>query len=341
MMKYIIKTNTYDIYHRYEMTTAKTVLAMCIFACGAVSSTVFAQSYPAKPVRFIVPFAAGGPNDSAVRPLSQKLQELLGQPFIVDYRAGANGIIGSEYVAKSPPDGYTLLIISSSFTINTAMYAKLPFDPIRDFAAVSSIATGDILFVINPVVPARTVKEFVALARATPGKLAYASSGVGGSLHLGAELLSFTSGIKMVHVPYKGAILALTDVIGGHVDGMFVAGPAAIPQVKAGKVRALAVASRRRAPLLPDLPTFAEAGFPGVEVDSRYGILAPAAMPSVSITRLNTAIVKALGTPDVRERYVTMGMEAASSSPQEYTDHLRDEMVKLRKVVAAAKLPLQ
>jgi tripartite-type tricarboxylate transporter receptor subunit TctC len=314
---------------------------LMLTAGAAIVAPAAAQSYPAKPVRFIVPFAAGGPNDSAVRPLSQKLQELLGQPFIVDYRAGANGIIGSEYVAKSAPDGYTLLVISSSFTINTAMYAKLPFDPVRDFAAVSSIATGDIIFVVNIVVPARTVKEFVSLARASPGKLSYGSSGVGGSLHLGGELLSFTSGIKMVHVPYKGAILALTDVIGGHVDAMFVAGPAAIPQVRAGKVRALAVASRRRAPALPDVPTFAEAGFAGVEVDSRYGILAPATTPRDTVVRLNAAIVKALATTEVRERYVTMGMEAAGSAPQEYADHLRNEMVKLRKVVAAAKLPLQ
>jgi tripartite-type tricarboxylate transporter receptor subunit TctC len=330
--------------------TRQAALAVLMLTVGAAvvapaaaqsPSTGSGQAYPVKPVRFIVPFAAGGPNDSAVRPLSQKLQELLGQPFIVDYRAGANGIIGSEYVAKSAPDGYTLLVISSSFTINTAMYAKLPFDPVRDFAAVSSIATGDIIFVVNTVVPARTVKEFVALARASPGKLSYGSSGVGGSLHLGGELLSFTSGIKMVHVPYKGAILALTDVIGGHVDAMFVAGPAAIPQVRAGKVRALAVASRRRAPALPDVPTFAEAGFAGVEVDSRYGILAPATTPRDIVARLNAAIVKALATTEVSERYVTMGMESVSSTPQEYADHLRNEMVKLRKVVAAAKLPLQ
>ena len=318
--------------------------------CGAVvnglalaqtASTGSGQGYPAKPVRIIVPYTAGGPNDSAVRPLSQKLQELLGQPFVVDYRAGANGIIGTEYVAKSPPDGYTLLIISSSFTINTATYAKLPFDAMRDFAAVSSIGTSDIILVVNLVVPARTVKEFVALARARPGKLVYGSSGVGGSLHLAAELLSFTTGIRMVHVPYKGAILALTDVIGGHIDAMYVAAPAAIPQVKAGKVRALAVASRRRAPALPEVPTIAEAGFPGVEVDSRYGILAPAATPYDVVARLNAAMVKALGVTEVRERYTAMGMQAISSTPQEYADYLRNEMVKLRKVVAAAKLPLQ
>jgi len=330
------------MYFKQLVTTVKGAPAFFILACGLVGvGPAVAQSYPSKPVRIIVPFAPGGPNDSAVRPLSQKLQELLGQPFVVDYRAGANGIIGTEYVAKSPPDGYTLLVISSSFTINTATYAKLPFDPIRDFAVVSSIGTSDIILVVNQVVPARTVKEFVALARAAPGKLTFGSSGVGGSLHLAAELLSFTAGIKMVHVPYKGAILALTDVIGGHVDAMFVAAPAAIPQVQAGKVRALAVISRRRAPALPEVPTSAEAGFPGIEVDSRYGILAPAAMPRESLTRLNAAMVKALGAPEVRERYLTMGMDTLSSTPQEYADHLRNEMVKLRKVVAAAKIPLQ
>jgi tripartite-type tricarboxylate transporter receptor subunit TctC len=299
------------------------------------------QEYPAKPVRIIVPFAAGGPNDLAVRPLAPKLQELLGQPFIIDYRAGANGVIGSDYVAKSPPDGYTLLIISSSFSINPALSAKLPFDPLRDFAAVGSIGTSDIMLVVNPTVPARTVKEFVVLATARPDKLTYGSSGTGGSLHLGAELLSLTTGIRMVHVPYKGAILALTDVMGGHVDSMFIAAPAALSQVKAGKVRALAVASRRRAPSLPDLPTFAEAGYPGVQLDSRYGILAPAAMPRETIVRLNAAIARALGSAEVRERYAALGLEAAGSTPQEYADYLRDDIAKWRKVVAAAKLQVQ
>lgn len=300
-----------------------------------------AQGYPAKPVRIIVPFTAGGPNDSVLRPLSQKLHELLGQPFVLDYRPGGNAIIGTDYVAKSPPDGYTLLIISSTFTINTATYAKLPFDAIRDFAAVSSIATGDIILVANRVVPARTIAEFTALARASPGKLTYGSAGVGGSLHLAAELLSSAAGIQMVHVPYKGAVLAITEVIGGQIDAMFIASSAAIPQVRAGKVRALGVASRKRTPALPEVPTFAEAGFPGVEVDSRFGIVAPAATPREVITRLNAAMVKALGAADVRERYIAMGMETVTTTPQEYADHLRSEMVKLRKVVAAAKLPLQ
>ena len=307
----------------------------------AVAGQAAAQGYPAKPVRIIVPFTAGGPNDSVLRPLSQKLHELLGQPFVVDYRPGGNAIIGTDYVAKSSPDGYTLLIISSTFTINTATYAKLPFDAIRDFAPISSIATGDIILVANRVVPARTIAEFTALARASPGKLTYGSAGIGGSLHLAAELLSSAAGIQMVHVPYKGAVLAITEVIGGQIDAMFIASSAAIPQVRAGKVRALGVASRKRTPALPEVPTFAEAGFPGVEVDSRFGIVAPAATPREVITRLNAAMVKALGAADVRERYIAMGMETVTTTPQEYADHLRTEMVKLRKVVATAKLPLQ
>ena len=300
-----------------------------------------AQTYPAKPVRIIVPFTPGGPNDAAARPVAQQLQVLLGQPFVVDYRAGADGIIGTDLVAKSPADGYTLLIISSSFAINTATQAKLPYDALRDFTPVGPIAVSDILFVVNRVVPAHTVREFVALARARPGQLVYASSGVGGSLHLGAELLSTSAGIRMVHVPYKGALPALTDVMGGHLDTMFIAAATGMPQVKAGKVRALAVASRRRAPSLPDVPTFAEAGFPAVEVDSGYGVLAPGATPPEVVLRLNAAMVKALAAADVRERYAAMGMEAVSSTPQAYGERLRGEMAKWRKVVASAKLPLQ
>jgi tripartite-type tricarboxylate transporter receptor subunit TctC len=317
-------------------------MAMPLAAAALCATGVAgAQEFPAKPVRLIVPFAAGGPNDLAIRPLTGKLQEYLGQPFVIDYRAGANGVIGTDYVAKSPPDGYTLLVISASYTINVAMSASLPFDPLKDLTAVSSIATSDIILVVNPAVPARTVKEFVALARARPGKMTYGSSGTGGSLHMGAVLLSLVTGIDMVHVPYKGAILSLTDVMGGHVDSMFIAASAAIPQIQGGKVRALAVTSRRRAPSLPDVPTFAEAGFPTVEVDSRYGVLAPAATPREVIAKLNAAIVKALASPEVRERYPAQGLEPAPSTPQEYQNYIRDDIAKWRKVVAAAKLQAQ
>lgn len=318
-----------------------TRFAILVFVCSVVAATqASAQGYPVKPVRVVVPFTPGGPNDSVLRPLTQKLHETFGQPFVVDYRPGGNAIIGTDHVAKATPDGYTLLIISSTFTINTATYAKLPYDAVRDFAAISSIATGDIILVTNLLVPARTVADYVALARASPGKLTYGSSGVGGSLHLAAELLSYTAGIRMMHVPYKGAVLAITEVMGGQIDSMFIASSAAIPQVKAGKVRALGIASRKRSPALPDVPTFIEAGYPGVEVDSRFGLLAPAATPRDIITRLHAAMVKSLAAADVRERYVAMGMETVTTTPQEYADHLRNEMAKLRKVVAAAKLPL-
>ena len=311
------------------------------YALLAFPTHLPAQEYPAKAVRIIVPFAPGGPNDLAVRPVAQKLYELLGQPFVIDYRAGANGIIGCDLVAKAPPDGYALVVISSSFTINASTYAKLPFDPQRDFTPVSSIATSDIIFIVNPTVPVKSIKEFVALAKSQPGKLNYSSSGTGGSLHLGAELLKQMAGINMVHVPYKGASLALTDVIGGHVDSMFISAPGAIGQIKAGKVRVLAVASARRARSLPDTPTFAEAGYPEVQVDTRYGLLAPAATPAAIIARLEAAIARALGTPEVREQYTALSLDPAAMGAQEYAAFLRDEILRWRKVVAAAKLQPQ
>jgi tripartite-type tricarboxylate transporter receptor subunit TctC len=300
-----------------------------------------AQEFPTKAVRIIVPFAPGGPNDLAARPVAQKLYEILGQPFVIDYRAGANGIIGCDLVAKSAPDGYALAVISSSFSINASTYAKLPFDPVRDFAPVSSLATSDIIFVINPTVPVKSVKEFVTLAKANPGKLNFSSSGTGGSLHLGAELLKMAAGIDMVHVPYKGASLALTDVIGGHVDSMFISAPGAVPQIKAGKVRVLASAGARRSRVLPDTPTFAEAGLPDVLVDTRYGILAPAATPAATVAKIQVAIAKALATPEVRENYASLGLDPAPMTAQEYTTFLREEILRWRKVVAAAKLQPQ
>ena len=315
-------------------------LLVAMAACMA-STAAHAQEYPAKPVRVIVPFPPGGPNDLVVRPLTSRLQEYLSQPFIVDNRAGANGIIGSELVAKAPPDGHSLLVISSSFTINPSTYAKLPFDPLKDFAPVSGLATSDIILVVNPTVPARSVKEFVALAKSRPGKLNFASSGNGGSLHLAAELFKMTAGINMMHVPYKGAALALSDVMGGHVDSMFIAAPAALPQLKSGKIRVLAVASGRRPPSLQDIPTFIESGFPEVKVDSRYGVLTAAAVPAAVIGRLHGAIAKAVGLPETRERYVAMGLDPSPLSPQDYATYLREDVARWRRVVAAAKLPLQ
>lgn len=322
---------------RYRRSAAVTTTLLWMSTSGGA----LAQDYPTKPVRIILGFAAGGPNDLATRGIGQKLQESLGHPFVVEPRPGANGLIAAELVAKAPADGYTLLTISSSFTINPSAYAKLPFDTLKDFAAVSPIAIGDILFVVNPVVPARTVKEFVALARTKPGKLNFASSGAGGTLQLGGELLKQLTGIDIVHIPYKGAVPALTDVIAGHVDSMFVAAPPAIPLIKAGKVRVLGVASAKRSPALPDAPTFDEAGYRNFEVDARYGIVAPANTPGPVINKLNEAIAKAAASSDIKEKFAAFGLSPLHSSPAEYTTYLRADVAKWRKVVQAAKLPLQ
>jgi tripartite-type tricarboxylate transporter receptor subunit TctC len=314
----------------------------CVLAAVAIAATpAQAQDYPAKAVRIVVSFAPGGPNDLAVRPVAQKLFEFLGQPFVIDYRAGANGIIGCDQVAKAAPDGYTMVVISSSFSINSSTYAKLPFDPLRDFTPVGSLATSDIIFVVNPTVPTKNIKEFVALAQANPGKLTHGSSGTGGSLHLGAELFKQTARIDMVHVPYKGASLALTDVIGGHVDSMFISAPGAIAQIKGGKVRVLAIASAKRARALPDAPTFGEAGFPDVQVDTRYGLLAPAALAAAPLAKLEPAIARALATPEVREQFASLSLDPAPMAPQDYAAFLRDEIQRWRKVVTMAKLKPQ
>src|SRR5688572_13766766 len=212
----------------------------------------------------MVGFAPGGPADLVVRPYAQKLHELFGQPVVIDYRAGANGVIAAEFVGKSPPDGYTLLATTSGFSMNAVTFAKLPFDTLKDFAPVSLTAGSDIAFMVNPIVPARSVKEFIVIAKARQARnspMTYASSGTGGTLHLGAELLKLAAGVELLHVPYKGASLAMADVIGGHVDVMFISVPPAIPQVKAGKLRALGTASPKRARGLPDVPTFNELGY--------------------------------------------------------------------------------
>ena len=297
-----------------------------------------AQDYPVKPVRIVIGFPPGGPNELTARPVAQKLQELTGQPFVLDHRPGANSIIATELVAKSPPDGYALLFVSTAFTINPSSYAKLPYDSVRDFAPVAPLAGGDIVLVVNPVVPARSVKELIALARAQPGKLNFASSGTGGSLHLSGELFRQVAGVDMVHVPYKGAAPALTEVIGGHVDSMFVAAPPAIPHIRSGKVRALGVASAQRAPALPDVPTMAEGGLRGFEIASGYGIVVAARTPAALVARLNEAIGKAVSSPEVKERFAAIGLRPETASVAQFTERLHADITRWRQVVSAAKL---
>lgn len=303
-----------------------------------------AQEYPAKPVRILVGFAPGGPADLVIRPVAQKLHEFYGQPMVIDYRAGANGVIATEVVAKSPPDGYTLLATTSGLSMNPVTYAKLPFDTLKDLAMVSLTASSDIAFMVNPIVPAKTVKEFVAIAKSRQSRnapMTYASSGNGGTLHLGAEMLKLAAGIDMLHVPYKGASLAMADVIGGHVDVMFISVPPAIPQVKAGKLRALGTASPKRARGLPDVPTFNELGFTDFEVDSKYGLVAPGSTPRDIVNKLSAGVAKAAASADLKERYAVLGLEPLSSTPEQYTEQVRNAMVRWRKVIAAAKIPPQ
>ncbi len=319
------------------MRAAAALVAAALCACAAAG----AQDYPAKPVRVIVGFAPGGPADLVVRPVAQKLHEFYGQPMVIDYRAGANGVIATEIVGKSPPDGYTLLATTSGFSMNPVTYARLPFDTLKDFAPVSLTASSDIAFMVNPVVPAKTVKEFIAIAKSRQGRnapMTYASSGNGGTLHLGAEMLKLASGIEMLHVPYKGASLAMADVIGGHVDVMFISVPPAIPQVKAGKLRALGTASPKRARGLPDVPTFNELGYADFEVDAKYGLVAPAGTPREILNKLSSGVAKAAQSADLKERYAMLGLDPMSSTPEQYSEYVRQAIARWRKVVAAAKI---
>ena len=314
--------------------------ALAMFATHGV----FAQdtsAYPSQPLRILVPYPAGGATDTLARMVATKLQESWRQTVVVENKPGASGTIGNDMVAKAPRDGHTILLAITALVQVQSLMPKLPYDALKDLQPLVQVASTNSVFLVPASTPAGTLKEFVALAKANPGKLTHGSSGTGGSLHLGAELFKQTAALNMVHVPYKGAALALTDVIGGHVDSMFISAPGAIAQIKAGKVRVLAIASARRTRALPDAPTFAESGYPDVVVDTRYGLLAPAAAPAATVAKLEAAIAKALATPEVRDQYATLSLDPAPMSPQDYAVFLREEILRWRKVVTAAKLQPQ
>ena len=302
-----------------------------------LAAPAWAQTYPAKPIRIITAFPPGGPTDLLARPVGQKLLETLGQPVIVDYKPGGNAMIGTDYVAKSPADGYTLLLIPPSHTTNPSTQKSLPYDTLKDFAGISTIAHGEVVLVANTKFPAGNVKELVALAKSQPGKLNYASSGTGGSLHLGTELLKMVAGIDMVHIAYKGAGPALLDVVAGTADLMFISAAPAVAQIRAGKVRLLAVASLKRSSTYPDIPTVAEAGYAKFEVGSDYGLIAPAATPRPVINRLNGALEKILATPDIKQAFNGLGVEPWWSTPEQHTAWIRDEVAKWAAVAKAIK----
>jgi tripartite-type tricarboxylate transporter receptor subunit TctC len=298
-----------------------------------------AQGYPSKPVRIINPFAAGGGLDVLLRPLAQKLSEGLKQPVVTDNKAGANGMIGSELVAKAAPDGYTLLAgTTGALSLNSIVYPKLSYDPLKDFAPISSFAESGFLLSIHPSVPAQNVQELIALAKARPGELTYASFGVASSSHLLAELFSMVAGIKMVHVPYKGSAPAVVDLLAGQVMLMFDSMQSQMPQVRAKRLRALGLAAVKRSAAAPDIPTLAEAGLPGVEGGSWYGLLAPAGTPREIVERLHAEVRKALAYPELRERFESAGADPVGNTPEEFAAQIRADIEKWGRVVRAADI---
>ncbi len=293
-----------------------------------------ADAYPAKPVRFVVAFPPGGGTDIIARAIAQKLAERIAQQVVVDNRPGAGGNIGTDIVAKSAPDGYTMLMGSAGpLAINASLFGKMPFDPIKDLAPVTLAASTPNVLVVHPSLRAATVKELIALAKARPGEINFASSGHGTPAHLAGELFNSMAGVKMVHVPYKGAAPALADLLGGQVQLMFSTMPPALPHVKDGKLRALAVTSAKRSPAAPDLPTLDEIALPGFEANTWHGVVVPAGTPATIVARLNREIVAILHLPDVVERFSSQGAEALGSTPEEFAAYIRSETLKWAKVV--------
>jgi tripartite-type tricarboxylate transporter receptor subunit TctC len=311
-------------------------LFVAAMALGLAADGAQAQTYPSKPIRMVVPFTPGGTTDILARTVGQKMGEAWGQPVVVDNRPGAGGNIGSELVAKSAPDGYTLLMGTiSTHAINASLYKRLPFDPTRDFAPVSRVGTLPNILIVHPSVPVKSVKELIELAKSKPGDLNFASSGVGTSLHLSGELFNSMAGVKLVHVPYKGSSPALADLLGGQVKIMFDNLPTALPHVKAGKLRPLAVTGTKRAAVLPEVPTVIESGLPGFEVTSWFAVFAPAKTAKDIITKLNGEIVKILNSADVKEKLTQLGVDAAPTTPEELAAFAKAETEKWGKVVKA------
>ena len=306
--------------------------AMLVLAPVALAQTP--APYPSKPIRLVVPFPAGGTTDILARAVAQKLSEAWGQQVIVDNRPGAGGNIGSDIVAKAAPDGYTLVMGTvGTHAINPSLYRKMPYDHVKDFAPVILVAGVPNVLVVNPSLPVHTVRELIDYAKANPGKLNFASSGNGTSIHLSGELFKTMAGVQMTHVPYKGSAPALTDLMGGQVQLMFDNLPSSLQLIQAGKLRAIAVTSTARAAALPDVPTIAESGLPGFEASSWFGVLAPAGTPREIVTKLNATIAAWLATPDAKDKLLSQGAIAAGGTPEAFARHIDAETAKWAKVV--------
>src|ERR671937_1489803 len=327
---------TVTIYSTRRMRTFFATVLLCAAALAQ------AQSYPARPIHLIVPFPPGGGNDTVARAIAQQIGPDLGQPVVVDNRPGAGGSVGAELAAKSPPDGYTLFLAGvGSHAVNPNLHSRLPYDPVKDFAPITLVASAPSVLVVNPAVPTRTIAEFTAYARANPGKINYASNGQGSAAQLAAAMYESMAGVMMVHVPYKGIAPALTDLLSGEVQLMFGTVVALMPHIQAGKLRALAVTSRSRSVLLPEIPTLAESGLPDYEAGSWYGIMAPAGTPRDIIERLHVAIVKALAQPEVAKRLAAEGAIVIGSTPAAFGAHIKAELARVAAVVRAAGIRIE
>ena len=315
------------------------VLLLVAFAMQAQPAS--AQTYPAKPIRLIVPFAPGGSTDIVARLLAPRLSENLGQSVVVENRAGGGTTIGMDHVAKSAPDGYTLGVATLTFALNPSLFAKLPYNTDKDFAPVSLVSIVPFVFAIHPSVPARSVKQFIALAKAQPGALNYSSSGIGSASQMAAELFKYMTRTDMVHIPYTGGGPAMVALLSGQVSLFVISIPGGLPHFKTGKLVALGVTSSKRDPTLPDVPTIAESGLSGYELLEYQGIVVPAATPRPVISRLQQDIVKTLAATDVKERFVTSGAYVVGSTPEELGEHVRKEIATWAKVIKAANIRLE
>lgn len=320
-------------YRTHWAAACAVAIAVLAASASALAQRDPAQSYPSKPIRLIVPFVAGGGTDLVSRVIARMLTEAWGQPVIVDNRGGANGTIGVEIAAKSPPDGYTLTIISASHSVNASLYKSLPYDLTRDFAPITQATIQPYFLVVNPELPVTSVADVIAIAKARPYSLNYGSSGIGGLSHLSGELFAAHADIHLTHIPYRGGLPAMEDVMGGRIELLFSTLLQSRPHIAAGKLRPLAVTTAMRSPAAPQLPTMIEAGVPGFVVAGWYGIVAPAGTPASIIAKLNKEIVRILHTPEVRDRLAADGSEPVGSTPEEFAAHIKSEIAKWRKVI--------
>ncbi len=315
------------------MNPGFTYVSAGLVLLGVTCNQAAAQGYPAGPVRVIVPFPAGGGVDSAGRMLAQKLTESFGRPFVIENRGGANGNIGTEVVAKSPKDGYTMLVTGAGFVTNPSLYAKIPYDAVKDFDPISLMALGPNVLVVHPSLPVKSVKDLIALAKARPGEIGFAGSGSGSTPHLAGELFNTLAGVRMVHVPYRGSGPAMIGLLSGETPVMFLPAINAGPHIKSKRLRAIAVTSTRHLPAMPDLPTVAEAGLKGYESSQWYGLLAPAGTPEEILNLLNARVVKIVQAPDLRERLIEDGLVPVGGTREQFATHIKTEIAKWAKII--------